>query len=183
MIHAHIALWIVGSLRFDKMNVPKQLPCGVIEVEPDTEDVRVHSSEEAAKLMACFYDRMIAEWNVSKAFELHKGTAVLSPQAPVVPDAQAGNIPASSQQNASDHAGDREDVFDNLSKLCDDVGRRARMGKKAERGTISPESISVETFHRCLLGTNFVSQEQDGRCWEEFDHIMAKCARCVDPIP
>ena len=64
MIHAHISLWIVGSPRFDKTNVPRQLSSGVIEVEPDTEDVRVHSSEEAAKLMACFWDRVLTEWNV-----------------------------------------------------------------------------------------------------------------------
>ena len=183
MIHAHIALWIVGSHRFDNINVPKQLPSGVIEVEPDTEDVRVHSSEQAAKLMACFWDRVLTEWNVAKAFEVHKGTAVLSPEAPVVADAQQGNVPVSSQEHVSDRAGEAEDVFNKLSKLHDDVGRRRAMGTKAERNTISPESISVETYLRCLLETKLVSQEENGRCWEEFDHIMKNCARCVDPTP
>ena len=39
MIHAHIALWIVGSPRFDKTNVPKEKSPGVIVVEPETADV------------------------------------------------------------------------------------------------------------------------------------------------
>ena len=56
MIHAHIALWIVGSPRFDKTNVPKEKSSGVVVVEPETADVRIHSSEEVAKLMASFSD-------------------------------------------------------------------------------------------------------------------------------
>ena len=179
MIHAHIALWIVGSPRFDKINVPKQLPSGVVEVEPDTEDVRVHSSEEAAKLMACFWDRVVTEWNVAKAYEVHKGTAA----APFVADAPPENVSASSHPRASDGAGVGEDSFDNLSKLRDSIGPRRSMGTKAERATVSPESISVETYLRCLLDTKFVSQEESDRCWKEFDHIMARCARCVDPTP
>ena len=179
MIHAHIALWIVGSPRFDKTNVPKEKSPGVIVVEPETADVRIHSSEEVAKLMASFWDRVVTEWNVAKAFEIHKGTAV----PPSVTDAHPGDMSASSHRHASAGAGVVEDSFDNLSKLCDAMGPRRSMGTKAERATVSPESISVETYVRCLLETKSVSKEEDCHCWEEFDYIMAKCARCVDPIP
>ena len=82
MIHAHIALWIVGSPRFDKINVPKEKSSGVVMVEPETADVGIHSSEEVAKRMASFWDRVVTEWNVAKAYEIHKGTAVLCVTGP-----------------------------------------------------------------------------------------------------
>jgi len=57
------------------------------------------------------------------------------------------------------------------------------MGTKAERATISPECISSETLTRCLLQTPSITEEQDRQCWQEFDDIMANCARCVEPAP
>ena len=183
MIHAHIALWIVGSPRFDKINVPQHLPNGVIEVDPDSEDVRVHSSEEAANLMACFWDRVLTEWNVAKAFEVHKGIAVASPQLPSGHENQQASHVDSSCGRVADLSGGCEDDVTALSKLRDVMGPRRAMGTKAERVTISPEFISVETCVRCLLETSSVSKEEDQQCWEEFEHIMRHCARCVDPAP
>ena len=183
MIHAHIALWIVGSPRIDKINVPRELSSEVIEVEPDTEDVRVHTSEEAATRMASFWDRVHTEWNVAKAVEIHQGTALLSSPAPAVVDVRAANTPVSTHGHTSDHVGDCEDVVKNLSKHLDTLGPRRAMGSKAERGTTSPESISVETYVRCLLETKAVSKEEDARCWEEFNHIMTSCSRSAEGIP
>ena len=161
MIHAHIALWIVGSPRIDKINMPKELPQGAIEVEVEAEDVCVMPAQEAANLMASFWDRVLTEWNVAKAFDVHKHTAA---------------VPAGS-------ADLREDPVDLLWKLCDKVGPRRAMGTKAERATISPECISSETLTRCLLQTPSVTEEQDRQCWQEFDDTMANCARCVEPAP
>ena len=70
MIHMHMAFWIVGSPRIDKVIVPKEQRDQVIVTERATCDTDVVLPQtEAANLMACFWDRVIAEFNVAKALD------------------------------------------------------------------------------------------------------------------
>ena len=57
-------------------------------------------------------------------------------------------------------------------------GIRSSLGKKLERGTKSPESISWKTFSHCLLeqqGPEPPQEEQD--CWDELYDILEACGR------
>ena len=71
IMHAHIAFWIVGSPRIDKIDLPKEKSEDVIEVDASTEDCRVLAHEEAANQMAGFWDRLVTEFNVAKALQGH----------------------------------------------------------------------------------------------------------------
>ena len=164
IIHAHIALWIVGSPRIDKINIPKQLPNGAIEVDVESEDVRVLAREEAANQMAEFWDRLITEFNVSKAFQGHQDAAAQAKQA-----TDKGEFPTPLSLTAK--------AIDVLYSLCDSIGRRKDMGVKAERATTSPECISVRALTHCLLQSGAVTEDESRRCWEEYDDIMLNCSR------
>ena len=76
----------------DKINVPKQLPHGAVEVEVDAEDVEVMAREEAANQMAEFWDRLISEFNVAKAFQAFENAASKSEAAAGVADAHRVGI-------------------------------------------------------------------------------------------
>ncbi len=97
------------------------------------EDATVLLHEQAAVQMATFWDRVLTEFNVSKAL---KGDA----------DAQALPCPEKGTT-----ASERNDPLHGLYDLCEEIGRRQQMGKAAERQAPSPECLSYETLMHCLL--------------------------------
>ena len=159
-LRVSLLCWLVGSPRIDKINVPKELPTGAVEVDVEAADVQVLAAEEAANQMAEFWDRLISEFNVAKAFEGFEDSA----------NNTNGQAPGSSVGNTP---------IDILYNLCDGIGCRKRMGVKAERATTSPECISVQALMHCLLESQSVSEEESRRCWEEYDDIMSNCGRSV----
>ena len=80
MIHAHMAFWIVGSPRIDKVVVPKDHGEHV-EITATCDTDVVMPQTDAANVMACFWDRVISEFNVAKA--LHQFTEALPGEANV----------------------------------------------------------------------------------------------------
>ena len=147
----------------DKINVPKQLPHGAVEVEVDAEDVEVMAREEAANQMAEFWDRLISEFNVAKAFQAFENAAKKTETAP-------GDAEVSDSVHGSA-------AIETLYDLCNQIGCRKSMGMKSERATTSPECISVEALTHCLLMSQTCSEEANRRCWEEYNDIMLHCGR------
>lgn len=66
LIHTHIALWIVGAPRIDKVDVPMDLKPGVVQIDATPVDCHVLPQEEAANILATFWDRVFTEFNVAK---------------------------------------------------------------------------------------------------------------------
>ena len=62
MLHAHIAFWMVGAPRLDKINVPKEKGDNIIEVRlANEDDSEPKPTQEAANLLASFWDRIHTE--------------------------------------------------------------------------------------------------------------------------
>jgi hypothetical protein len=142
LIHTHIALWIVGAPRIDKIVVPIETQPGVVEVDVTPPDAVILPEEQAANLLASFWDRVYTEFNVAK--HMHSSCEAV----PGEPEA-----------------------------LRADTGVRSKLGKKLERTTKSPESISFPTFAHCLLGQSLPTQEQKQDCWDELRDILQTCGR------
>ena len=134
-----------------------------MEVDVCSEDVQVMAREEAANQMAEFWDRLITEFNVAKAFQCVDDAVS---QAKFLTDNQKPSV-----EPVADSA------LDTLYNLCDGIGCRKAMGVKAERSTTSPECISVEALTHCLLQSGTISEADSRRCWEEYDDIMSNCSR------
>ncbi len=64
--HTHIAFCIVGAPRIDKVVVSTESKAGVVEVDATAADAIVLPQEQAANVMASFWDRVISEVNVAK---------------------------------------------------------------------------------------------------------------------
>ena len=150
MIHAHIAFWVVGAPRIDKIEVPREKEEETtaktwveIDVVPDGSVVVPEAA--AADQLASFWDRAFTEFNVAKAM--------------------AGG--AASQGSA----------WAGVSTMATDVGVRQQLGTAEERKVRSPESISYETFAHCLLQGLEMNAEEDARCWSELQEILHGCAR------
>ena len=140
LIHTHIALWIVGAPRIDKVTVPIDVEPGVVQVDATPADAVVLPQEEAANILATFWDRVFTEFNVAKHV----------------------------QSSCASKQGDWAAM----------PGVRSSLGKKLERETRSPESISWKTFSHCLLehqGPEPQQEEQD--CWDELFDILKACGR------
>ena len=65
LVHVHIALWIVGSPRIDKVIVPKERGDDLVEIEVPIHGETVLPQEEAATLMSAFWERAYCEFNVA----------------------------------------------------------------------------------------------------------------------
>ena len=148
MIHLHIAFWIVGAPRIDKIEVPREKKEDEktwveIDVVPDGSVVVPEAA--AADQLASFWDRAFTEFNVAKAM----GGRVAS--------------------EGSAWAG--------VSTMAPDVGVRQQLGTAEEKKVRSPESISYETLAHCLLGGLEMNAEEDARCWSELEEILHGCAR------
>ena len=66
LIHTHIAFWIVGSPRIDKVVVPTETKSDVVEIDATHAEAFVVPQERAANMMATFWDRVLTEFNVAK---------------------------------------------------------------------------------------------------------------------
>ena len=75
MIHAHMAFWVVGAPRIDKIEVPREQARGAGCVEIDAPLPGQHSAPhaEAAERLAAFWDRPYTEYNVAKAMAPAEG--------------------------------------------------------------------------------------------------------------
>ena len=73
LVHVHVALWVVGAPRIDQVVVPKEdKDKGVVEIPVHMDGGTVMPQEEAATLMAAFWERAYTEFNLAKT--LHAGT-------------------------------------------------------------------------------------------------------------
>ena len=170
IVHAHIALWIVGSPRIDKIVVPKEKEDNVVEVDVTEEDATVLVHEEAAAQMAAFWDRVLTEFNVSKALKGHDATALKGhDDAPALLGTEEGTA-----------AAQRDDPLRGLYDLCEQIGRRQQIGKTVERQTPSPECLSYETLMHCLIESGDCVPEAAEACWLELDTILAECGGIDD---
>jgi hypothetical protein len=146
LVHVHIAYWIVGAPRIDKVVVPRQSEAGVFEVDVTAADAVVLPHERAANVMSTFWDRVICEFNVAK-HEKEGG------------DSDKGTLRSA-------------------------TGVRSTLGKKKEKLTISPESISWRTFAHCLLGSlELPTEQEETECWDELNRILEMCGRSGAPTP
>ena len=66
LVHVHIALWIVGSSRIDKVIVPKERADDLVEIEVPIHGETVLPQEEAATLMSALWERVYCKFNVAK---------------------------------------------------------------------------------------------------------------------
>ena len=67
MVHVHIALWISGSPRIDKVSTPSSKADVAKELHLDTEDRVELEQGEAANRLATFFDRAYTEYSMAKA--------------------------------------------------------------------------------------------------------------------
>ena len=72
MVHVHMAFWIVGAPRIDKIEVPREKrdekgDNAWMEIEYVPEGVTVVPESEAADRLAAYWDRGVTEFNVAKA--------------------------------------------------------------------------------------------------------------------
>ena len=68
LVHVHIAMWIVGSPRIDKVIVPKERGDNIVEIEVPIHGETVLPQEEAATLLSSFWERAYCEFNVAKTY-------------------------------------------------------------------------------------------------------------------
>ena len=67
MIHAHMAFWIVGAPRIDKIDVPRlTTDTAVVEIDAAPPGAEVVAEAVAADRLAAFWDRAYTEFNVAK---------------------------------------------------------------------------------------------------------------------
>ena len=161
LVHVHMALWVVGAPRIDKIEVPREKQDekggnAWMEIEVAPEGVTVVPQSEAADRLAAFWDRGITEFNVAKAMA----------------GKEAVSAESSGVQGWTD-----------LSTLANAMGIREGLTKVKEQGVRSPESISYEALAHCLLRGLEMSGEDDARAWSELEEILAGCGRvCSDKV-
>ena len=151
MVHIHIALWIVGAPRIDKVIVPKEnVDEGFVEIKAPIEGETVLPQEEAACLMSAFWERAYTECNLAKV---------------------VSSFAASAEAQSTVEA-------EILRATAEDTGQRIKLGRALERERPSPESLSYLTMRHCLLdGLAEITPQQEQECWQELDHILAACGR------
>ena len=151
IIHVHMAVWVVGAPRIDKIEAPREQAgkSGGVEIETPLPGQDAVPQAEAADRLAAFWDRTYTEYNVAKAFSLKP--------VDVLPGGSSGH------GRSADLAGA--------------VGVRQGLGPIGEKQVRSPESISYETHAHCLLGSLDVGDAESYRCWGELVDILEGCSR------
>ena len=183
MIHAHMAFWIVGAPRIDKVEVPKEEieeidGKQVVEIEALPEGATVLPQSEAADSMATFWDRCITEFNVAKALAGVEGEFCqrCSTSTENVPQTLSGD----DVLGALGPRGDATVEDGSWARMCEhraETGIRIKLGKAREREFRSPEAISYRTYAHCLLEGLDLSGAEEEQCWDEFLEIMRGCSR------
>jgi len=151
LVHVHIALWIVGAPRIDKVVVPKEdVEEGYVEVEVPIEGETVLPQEQAASMMSAFWERAYTEVNLAKAMS-------------------AVSVASGDQSHQDGEA---------FRALAEDTGPRIKLGRQVERERPSPESLSYMAMRHCLVdGLTDITTQQEQDCWDELDHILRACGR------
>ena len=69
IIHAHMAFWVVGAPRVDKIEAPRESALGSagVEVEVPLPGQHAVPQAQAVDRLAAFWDRAYTEYNVAKA--------------------------------------------------------------------------------------------------------------------
>ena len=183
MIHAHMAFWIVGAPRIDKVEVPKEEieeidGKQVVEIEALPEGATVLPQSEAADSMATFWDRCITEFNVAKALAGVEGEFCqrCSTSTENVPQTLSGD----DVLGALGPRGDATVEDGSWARMCEhraETGIRIKLGKAREREFRSPEAISYRTYAHCLLEGLDLSGAEEEQCWDELLEIMRGCSR------
>ena len=110
----------------------------VVEVDLAPAEAVVLPQEEAANILATFWDRVFTEFDVAK----HVQSSGPSSSSAVMPRVMP------------------------------------QLGKKLERETKSPESISCKAFAHCLLEpTGAEPEHEEQNCWDELADILEACGR------
>ena len=153
VIHGHMAFWIVGAPRIDKVEMPQE-KCDEceeqrwVEIEALPDGAAVVPQSEAAYCLA--WDRCLTEFNVGKAMAIRKG---------------------------DERSTSEGEAWARLSALAASVGVRQDVGRAEEGKVRSPESISYETHAHCLLQGMQLSGADEARCWSELQEILGGCSR------
>ena len=149
MIHVHMAFWVVGAPRIDKIEVPREQlgNPGCMQIDVPLPGQHVVPQAEAADRLATFWDRAYTEFNVAKAISPDAGQA----------------MPANMRCGGGELAGA--------------VGIRQALGPIGEKQVRSPESISYETHAHCLLHGLDLGIAEDASCWNELLEILQGCSR------
>ena len=155
MIHVHMAVWIIGAPRIDKIEVPQEKADEGeentwVEIEVLPDGVTVIPQSEAADRLAAFWDRGFTEFNVAKAM-------------------------AAKEADSTKPSG--ASAWADLSALATAVGVRQGLTKAEEKCVRSPESISYEAHAHCLLRGLEMADEDGERCWNELEEILQGCGR------
>ena len=181
LVHAHIAIWMVGSPRIDRVVrlEERESANDPIRVDDPVDGEVAMVNEDAAALLGQFWERIYTEYNVAKA-NVRADDARATPThhcSKSCPRGQTSNSVAGKIDDAC--ATDAPSCKDKRDTVAGDTGLRAKLGKKVERAKPSPESISTSVLLKCLLGRTLPdeSDEDEAKCWQELDDIMATCAR------
>ena len=138
MIHAHMAVWVVGAPRIVKIEAARERGggSGGVEIETPLPGQDAVPQAEAENRLAAFWDRAYTEYNVAKA---------LSPEpVDVLPGVSRGH------GRSADLAGA--------------VGVRQGLGSIGEKQARSPESMFYEPHAHCLLGSLDAGGAESDRC-------------------
>ncbi len=160
IIHAHMAFWVVGAPRVDKVEGPREPAPGsaVVEIEVPLPGQHAVPQAQAADRLAAFWDRAYTEYNVAKA---------MCSEASDGPPGFAGAAPSASP------LAPRSASLD----LAGAVGVRQGLGPAREKQVRSPESLSHEAHARCLLGSVESGGADSDRCWAELVDVLEGCSR------
>ena len=163
MFHAHMAFWVIGAPRIDKIEVPQEREDegeeeegeegSWVEIDVQPDGVTVTPQSEAADRLAAFWDRGFTEFNVAKAM--------------------AGKEADSTKSSAAS-------AWTDLSALASAVGVRQGLTHAEDKRVRQPESISYEAHAHCLLRGLQMSGEDEDRCWNELQEILQGCGRATE---
>ena len=192
ILHAHIAFWMVGAPRIDKIQVPREKEENVVEIDVDADENTAIANDEAANLLGSFWDRVLTEFNVAKALSgasaqcnTQQGSTDSVGQALPATEVRTPEPPFEGTDATANPTSTSVDV-NSLFVLRADTGVRQKLGKKIEREKPSPETLSYEALSHCLLGGKPVTwqgleedqrKQEESRAWDELVSILTECGR------
>ena len=139
ILHAHIAFWMVGAPRIDKIQVPREEEDNVVEIDVDADESTAIANDEAANLLGSFWDRVLTEFNVAKALSgasaqcnTQQGSTDSVGQALPATEGSTQEQPLEGTDATADPTSTSSDV-NSLFALHADTGVRHKLGKEIER--------------------------------------------------
>ena len=199
ILHAHIAFWMIGAPRIDKIQVPREKEENVVEIDANEDESTALANDEAANLLGSYWDRVLTEFNVAKA--LSGASAQCNTQqcqacnTQQYTDSDGQALPATEVRtqeppfegtDATANPTSTSVDVNSLFVLRADTGVRQKLGKKIEREKPTPETLSYEALSHCLLGGKPVTwqgleedqrKQEESRAWDELVSILTECGR------